>query len=81
MESVNLLMVLSNLVLVWITIYSSILAIKWQFEDRQKEESPVKLKEELVRDLLKKHIGNLEEFENRLETVENLVKEAKKDGD
>lgn len=76
MADINLLFGLSNVVLIWCTIYSAVITIKWQFEDRQKDAVTVKEKETLVRELLKEHLNDWKTMEKRVEHMEKQVKAA-----
>ena len=73
MADVNLLLGLSNVVLIWLTIYSAVLSLKWQFEDREKDAFKVEEKEQLVRDLIKKYVKSADELEKRIKEVETWL--------
>jgi hypothetical protein len=69
MADINLFLGLSNVVLIWITIYSAVIELKWRHEDRQKDAVTLKEKEKMVRDRLKTYQKRLQELEIKVNTL------------
>jgi hypothetical protein len=79
MTDVNLLLGLSNVVLIWITIYSAVIELKWRHEDRQKEAMNLKEKEKIVRDRLKTYQKRLIELETKVNIIVTALVDDKID--
>ena len=73
MSDINLLLGLSNFVLIWITIYSAVIELKWRHEDRQKDAVTVEEKKKQRQKLVRKDLERKKTVEKRLEILEKVV--------